>query len=98
MQSIHTGVLSILVSFKGCVFLERKTLQEPLSVQVELNRVIKEGVEFKIFIAEINDKQQEETHHNFSNYSYHASLSPCGSIGKLWGKYSSYFDTEMWNI
>ena len=47
VQSIHTRVLSILVSFKGCVFLERKTLQEPLSVQVDLNWGIKEGIDFR---------------------------------------------------
>ena len=41
------------------MFLERKTLQEPLSVQVELNRGIKEGVYFKIFIAKINYEQQK---------------------------------------
>ena len=35
------------MSFKGCVFLERKTLQEPLSVQVELNRGVKEVVDFR---------------------------------------------------
>ena len=39
--------------------LERKTFQEPLSVQVDLNRRIKEGVDFKILFAEINDKQQK---------------------------------------
>ena len=56
LHSIHTGVLSILVSFKGCVFLERKTLQEPLSVQVDLNQGIKEGVDFKRLLAEINSE------------------------------------------
>ena len=40
-------------------FLERKTLQEPLSVQVELNRGIKEGVILERFFAEIKDKQQK---------------------------------------
>ena len=37
-------------------FLERKTFQEPLS---DLNRGIKEGVDFKRLFAEINNKQQK---------------------------------------
>ena len=56
------------------------------------------GVYFIMIIKTINENRIKDTQHRFSNYSYHASLSPCGSIGKLWGKYSSYFDTEMWNI
>ena len=32
-------------------YLERKTLQEPLSVQVDLNRGIKEGVDFKVTLT-----------------------------------------------
>ena len=36
--------------------LERKTLQEPLSVQVDLNQGIKEGVDFKILLAKINNE------------------------------------------
>ena len=59
VQSIHTGILSILVNFGMDVFVKKKTFQEPLSVQVDLNRGIKEGVDFKRFIAEINDKQQK---------------------------------------
>ena len=43
VQSIHTGVLSILVNFEMDVIIKKKTLQEPLSVQVDLNRGIKEG-------------------------------------------------------
>ena len=39
--------------------LKKKTLQEPLSVQVDLNRGIKEGVDFKRLFAEINNKQQK---------------------------------------
>ena len=42
MQSIHTGVLSILVNFEMDVLVKKKTLQEPLSVQVDLNQGIKE--------------------------------------------------------
>ena len=53
------------------------------------------GLILEQLLIEINDNQQAETNHKFSNYSYYASLSPCGSIGKSWGKYSSYFDTEM---
>ena len=34
--------------------LERKTLQEPLLVQVDLNWGIKKGVYFKIFLAKMN--------------------------------------------
>ena len=50
MQSIHIGVLSILVNFEMDVLVkektlqQNKTLQEPLSVQVGLNRGIKEGL------------------------------------------------------
>ena len=44
MQSIHTEVLSILVNFEMDVLVKKKTLQEPLSVQVDLNRGIKEGL------------------------------------------------------
>ena len=44
VQSIHTEVLSILVNFEMDVLVKKKTLQEPLSVQVDLNRGIKEGV------------------------------------------------------
>ena len=44
VQSIHTGVLSILVNFEMDVLVKKKTLQEPLSVQVDLNREIKEGL------------------------------------------------------
>ena len=44
VQSIHTGVLSILVNFKMGVLVKKKTLQEPLSIQVDLNRGIKEGL------------------------------------------------------
>ena len=40
-------------------FLEKKTFHEPISVQVDLNRGIKEGVDFKRLIAEINDNQQK---------------------------------------
>ena len=41
------------------IFLERKTFQEPLSIQVDLNRGIKEGVYFKILFEEINDKKKK---------------------------------------
>ena len=44
VQSIHTGVLSILVNFKIGVLVKKKTLQEPLLIQVDLNRGIKEGL------------------------------------------------------
>ena len=44
MQSIHTEVLSILVNFEMDALVKKKTLQEPLSVQVDLNRGIKEGL------------------------------------------------------
>ena len=44
VQSIHTGVLSILVNFEMGVLVKKKTLQEPLSIQVDLNRGIKEGL------------------------------------------------------
>ena len=44
VQSIHTGVLSILVNFEMDVLVKKKTLQEPLSVQVDLNQGIKEGL------------------------------------------------------
>ena len=43
VQSIHTGVLSILVDVKS-VFLLKKTLQESLWVQLDLNDEIKEGL------------------------------------------------------
>ena len=46
MQSIHTGVLSILVNIKIGVLVKKKTLQEPLSIQVDLNQAIKEGLIF----------------------------------------------------
>ena len=42
-----------------CFFRKKKTLQEPLSVQVDLNQGIKEGVDFKIFFVEINQKKQK---------------------------------------
>ena len=44
VQSIHTKVLSILVNFKSMFLLKNKTLQESLSVQVDLNQEIKEGL------------------------------------------------------
>ena len=44
LQRIHTGVLSILVNFEMDVLVKKKTLQEPLSVQVDLNQGIKEGL------------------------------------------------------
>ena len=44
VQSIHTGVLSVLVNFEMDVLVKKKTLQEPLSVQVDLNQGIKEGL------------------------------------------------------
>ena len=44
VQSIHTEVLWILVNFKSVFLLKKKTLQESLSVQVDLNRKIKEGL------------------------------------------------------
>ena len=43
VQSIHTRVLSILVNFEMDVLVKKKTLQEPLSVQVDLNQGINEG-------------------------------------------------------
>ena len=44
LQSIHTGVLSILVNFEMDALVKKKTLQEPLSVQVDLNQGIKKGL------------------------------------------------------
>ena len=44
VQSIYTGVLSILLNFKIGVLVKKKTLQEPLSIQVDLNQGIKEGL------------------------------------------------------
>ena len=41
---VHTGVLSILVNFEMAVLVKKKTLQEPLSIQVDLNWGIKEGL------------------------------------------------------
>ena len=43
VKIIHTRVLSILVNFEMDVLVKKKTLQEPLSIQVDLNRGIKEG-------------------------------------------------------
>ena len=43
VKGIHTGVLSILVNFEMDVLVKKKTLQEPISVQVDLNQEIKEG-------------------------------------------------------
>ena len=44
VQSIHTGVLSILVNFEMGVLVKKKTLQETISIQVDLNQGIKEGL------------------------------------------------------
>ena len=44
VQGIHTGVLSILLNFRQGVLIKKKTPQEPLSIQVDLNRGIKEGL------------------------------------------------------
>ena len=44
VQNIHTGVLTILVNFKSVFLLRKKTLQESISVQVDLNQEINEGL------------------------------------------------------
>ena len=44
VQSIHTGVLPILVNFEMDVLVKNKTLQEPISIQVNLNQGINEGL------------------------------------------------------
>ena len=45
------------------------------------------GVNF-IIAEETNDrKENTDTQFRFSNWSYHASLSPFESIEKSWGKY-----------
>ena len=36
-------------------------------------------------------EKKTDTQFRFSNYFYHESLSPFGSIGKSWGKYWDYF-------
>ena len=54
VQSIHTGVLSILVNFEMDVLVKKeKTLQEPLSVQVDLNRGIKEGLILLLLLKQL---------------------------------------------
>ena len=56
----HTHQILVNFSkFERMSFLERKTVQEPLLAQVDLNQGIKEGVDFKILFAEINNKQQK---------------------------------------
>ena len=44
------------------------------------------GVNFIISEETNDEKENKDTQFRFSNYSYHASLSPFGSIGKSWGK------------
>ena len=44
VQSIQTKSSLFLVNFKIGVFVKKKTLQEPLSIQVDLNWIIKEGL------------------------------------------------------
>ena len=68
MQSIHTGVLSILVNFKSVFLLKKKkTLQESLSVQVDLNREIKEGLILLLACEKDNENRIRDTQHQFSN-------------------------------
>ena len=43
------------------------------------------GVYFIMIIKIINENGIRDTQHRFSNYPYHASLSPCGSLGESWG-------------
>ena len=62
LQTIHTGVLSILVNFKSVFLLKKKTLQESLSVQVELNQEIKEGL--ILFISLKTTIKMESNIHN----------------------------------
>ena len=45
--------------------LKKKTLQEPLSVQVDLNQGIKEG--FIMIIKTINENRIRDAQHRFSN-------------------------------
>ena len=53
MQSIHTRVLSILANFMIGVIVKKKTLQEPLSIQVDLNQG---GVNFIIADETVDEK------------------------------------------
>ena len=45
--------LLFLVNFKGGVLIKKKTLQESLSVQVDLNRGIKEGFIWLLLLKQL---------------------------------------------
>ena len=89
VQSIHTEVLSILVNFEMDVLIKKKTLLEPLSVQVDLNRGIKEGLILLWLFKQmmIANEHQKISKPQFSNLTTTNLSSPFDSKGGSWGKY-----------
>ena len=98
MQSIHTRVLSILVNFRQGVLIKKKTPQEPLSIQVDLNRGIKEGL-ILLYLMKQLMKRKTKIHNTgfLINPTTHLFLllSQSGSCGvgiKIALKY------QIWNM
>ena len=60
VQSIHNGVSVIFKDFNFVFFVKKKTLQESLSVQMDLNQESEEGLI-------LNKKENERKIHEFSN-------------------------------
>ena len=97
VQSIHTGVLSILVNFKMGVLVKNKTLQEPVFIQVDLNWGIKDGSILKNIMKQMIKRKTQI--HNFGFL-----ISPTTHLFPLSGQSGSHgvssmitFELKIWN-
>ena len=80
-----------LVNFKIGVLVKKKTLQEPLSIQVDLNRGIKGEVTFIIANKTIDEKESKIHHVGFL-------ISPTTHLFPLAGQSGSRGVSSMINF
>ena len=98
VQSIHIGVLSILVNFEMGVLVKNKTLQEPLSLQVDLNQGIKEGL-ILLYLLKYLIKDKTKIHNVGSLISPTTHLFPLsGQSGSGGISIKITLKTHIWNM
>ena len=97
MQSIHTGVLSILVNFKIGVLVKKKTLQELLSIQVDLDRGIKEGLILLWLMKQLMKKESNIHNVDFLISSTMHLFPLAGQSGSRGVSSMITFELKIWN-
>ena len=97
VQSIHTRVLSILVNFEMGVLVKKKTLQEHLLIQVDLNQGIKEGL---ILLWLMKQLMKKESNIHNAGFLISPTMRLFPLVGQSWSRGVSSmitFEIKVWN-